>query len=120
MATSDLFATASASSPSPPLETEPTKAKAPASGLLVTNHLNLMYMLAAGLVMPPAGFGDKYYRDPLECFPGWIPLFIDRVPKAAIESATREAGHLRPIIVRIRLSGCRATSSGSAITARGI
>jgi len=79
-------------------------AKAPAPFFLVTNHLNLMYMLAAGLVMPPAGFGKKYYRDTLGCFPGWIPLFIGKVFKAAIELSTREAGHLRPVIVQIRLS----------------
>lgn len=76
----------------------------PASGLLVTNHLNLMYMLAAGLVLPPAGFGDKYYRDTLGCFPGWIPLFIGNVPGEAIASSTREAGHLRPTIVEIGLT----------------
>ena len=105
MATADLFASENTSSPTPPLEREPVKAKAPESGLLVTNHLNLMYMLAAGLVMPPAGFGDKYYRDPLECYPGWVPLFVDKVPRDAIESAIREAGHLRPIIVRIGLTG---------------
>ena len=79
-------------------------AKAPAPCFLVTNHLNLMYMLAAGLVMPPAGFGKKYYRDTLGCFPGWIPLFIGKVFKGAIELSTREAGHLRPVIVQIRLS----------------
>ncbi len=82
-----------------------TPVRPPASGLLVTNHLNLMYMLAAGLVMPPAGFGDKYYRDTLGCFPGWIPLFIDRVSGEAIASSTREAGHLRPIVVEIGLAG---------------
>ena len=114
MATADLFGSENTSLPPPPLETDPAKAKAPESGLLVTNHLNLMYMLAAGLVMPPAGFGDKYYRDTLECFPGWIPLFIDRVPREAIESATREAGHLKPIIVRIGLTGIagRVIASG--------
>lgn len=111
MATADLFAPENASSPPPPLEREPAKAKAPESGLLVTNHLNLMYMLAAGLVMPPAGFGDKYYRDTLECFPGWIPIFIDKVPRDAIELSTREAGHLKPIIVRVGLSGM----SGSVV-----
>ena len=95
MATADMFGSTS----------EPAPAKAPAAGLLVTNHLNLMYMLAAGLVMPPAGFGDKYYRDTLECFPGWIPLFIGKAPIEAIESTTREAGHLKPIIVQLRLSG---------------
>ena len=94
MATADLFTA----------ENAPAPAKAPASGLLVTNHLNLMYMLAAGLVMPPAGFGDKYYRDTLECFPGWIPLFIGKAPKDALESATREAGHLKPVLVELGLS----------------
>ena len=95
MATADMFGSTSV----------PAPAKAPAAGLLVTNHLNLMYMLAAGLVMPPEGFGDKYYRDTLECFPGWIPLFIGKVPREAIESTTREAGHLKPIIVQLRLPG---------------
>ena len=94
MATADLFTA----------ETELVPAKAPESGLLVTNHLNLMYMLAAGLVMPPAGFGDKYYRDTLECYPGWIPLFIGKAPKEAIESSTCEAGHLKPVLVEFGLS----------------
>lgn len=95
MATTDMFTATS----------EPAPAKVPGSGLLVTNHLNLMYMLAAGLVMPPAGFGSKYYRDPLECCPGWVPVFLDKAPKGAIESVTREAEHLKPVIVRIDLSG---------------
>ena len=84
--------------------TAPDRAKAPGSGFLVTNHLNLMYMLSAGLVMPPAGFGAKYYQDTLGCFPGWIPLFIGRVSKEAIESATREAGHLKAVIIEVGLS----------------
>ena len=83
----------------------PATVRAPDSGLLVTNHLNMMYMLAAGLVMPPAGFGDKYYRDTLDDFPGWIPLFIDKVPGEAIESSTTEAGHLKPSIVEVSLAG---------------
>ena len=95
MATADMFTS----------KNEPAPAKAPDSGFFVTNHLNLMYMLAAGLVMPPAGFGGKYYRDTLECFPGWIPLFIGKAPGEAIESCTREAEHLRPSIVEIGLSG---------------
>ena len=95
MATADMFDSTS----------EHGGVQAPDSGLLATNHLNLMYMLAAGLVMPPAGFGDKYYRDTLECFPGWIPLFIGEAPSEAIESTTKEAGHLKPVIVQFRLSG---------------
>ena len=94
MATADLFTSTD----------RPPPAKAPGSALLVTNHLNLMYMLAAGLVVPPDGFGDKYYRDTLADFPGWIPLFIDKAPRDAIETATSEAGHLRPAIVELDLS----------------
>ena len=80
-------------------------AKVPERGLLVTNHLNLIYMLAAGLVMPPAGFGEKYYSDTLECFPGWIPLFVDRVSKQAVEYSTKEASHLKICIVEFDLAG---------------
>ncbi len=104
MATVDLFMPSDAPPNAPP-DVPPAPVKAPGSGLLVTNHLNLFYMLATGLVMPPAGFGGKYYRDPLECCPGWIPVFLDKAPKGAIESATREAEHLKPVIVRIDLSG---------------
>ena len=84
---------------------QPPVPGAPAAGLLVTNHLNLMYMLASGLVLPPSGFGGKYYSDTLECFPGWVPLFVGKVPREAIVSCTREAGHLRPTIVEVSLSG---------------
>lgn len=108
MATADMFGSTS----------EPASAKAPAAGLLVTNHLNLMYMLAAGLVMPPAGFGDKYYADPLECFPGWIPLFVGTAPREAIESATREAAYLRPVIVQFDLS--RLSGRVMAMSAYGV
>lgn len=88
---------------------------APAVGYLVTNHLNLMYMLSAGLVMPPAGFGEKYYIDPLERFPGWIPVFVDKVPGDAIDHSVKEAGHLRPCIVIMSLTGLtgRAVALGS-------
>ena len=99
MATADLFT--STDRPSP----------VNASGsalLLVTNHLNLMYMLAAGLVMPPAGFGDKYYGDTLKCFPGWVPLFVGKAPSEAIESTTREAGHLKRPSLKSTCRACRA------------
>lgn len=81
----------------------PTVVDPPASALLVTNHLNLMYMLAAGLLMPPSGFSGKHYRDPLAAFPGWIPLFIGEAFKAAIEEAVSEADHLNPCLAQVSL-----------------
>ena len=82
-----------------------TPREAPKAGYLVTNHLNLMYMLSAGLLLPPAAFGNKYYRDTLDCCPGWIPLFTGRPGSAAIDHCLSEAGHLKPCIVRISLNG---------------
>ena len=69
--------------------------------MFVTNHLNLMFSLAAGLITPPSGFGDKYYKDTLSAYPGWIPLFIEKIPKSAINISVAEATHLRPVIVKI-------------------
>ena len=80
----------------------------PEVAFLVTNHLNLLYILAAGLIMPPAA-GARYYRDPLASFPGWIPLFVGRVPEAALRVATEEARHLKPVIAEIRLNGLSGT-----------
>ncbi len=75
--------------------------------LLITNQRNLLYMLAAGLIMSPKGFGNKYYADSLNNHPGWIPLFADTIPVAAIEDAVSEATHLTPCAVSITLSSLR-------------
>jgi len=72
---------------------------------LVTNHLNLLYMLAAGLLMEPAGFRGKHYLDSLGAIPGWIPLFRGAVPAGALMQAVNEREHLRPCIVSLDLSG---------------
>ncbi|MCF1431071.1 MAG: hypothetical protein JAY67_20355 [Candidatus Thiodiazotropha taylori] len=73
---------------------------------LVTNHQNMLYMLAAGMVMGPAGFRGKHYSDPLSVYPGWIPLFRDKVqvPADALNHATRERKHLLPCIVSFDLT----------------
>lgn len=80
----------------------PTTYKTP-KWRLVTNQRNLLYMLAAGMVMPPKGFGGKYYRDTLSSFPGWIPLFADNVPQAVIDLSVSERRHLMPCIATIDL-----------------
>lgn len=72
---------------------------------LVTNHLNLLYMLAAGLVMGPSGFRGKHYVDSLGAIPGWVPFFRDAVPVKTLEEAVSERRHLRPCIVSFDLSG---------------
>ena len=73
---------------------------------LVTNHQNMLYMLAAGMVMGPAGFRGKHYSDPLSVYPGWIPLFRDKVkiPADALKLATSERKHLLPCIASFDLS----------------
>ena len=72
---------------------------------LVTNHQNMLYMLAAGMVMGPAGFRGKHYSDPLSDYPGWIPLFRNKVkiPTAAISQAISESKHLLPCIAAFDL-----------------
>ena len=80
-------------------KTDRVKSRCPDSGLLATNHLNLFYMLSAGLLLPPAGFGGKHYHDTLDSFPGWIPLFLGRPSRRAISESTAEAPHLKPVLV---------------------
>lgn len=77
----------------------------PESGLLATNHLNLFYMLSAGLLLPPSGFDGKHYDDTLGCFPGWIPLFLGQPSRQAISLSTAEARHLKPVLVEVSLTG---------------
>ena len=95
---------------SDPVESPPSAVSAfgaaPDRCCLVTNHLNLLYMLAAGLVLPRSGFGEKYYRDTLECCPGWIPLFTGRPGRAAVDHSVAEAGHLKPCRVVVSLRDC--------------
>ncbi|MCP5535910.1 MAG: hypothetical protein H7A51_06705 [Akkermansiaceae bacterium] len=70
---------------------------------LVTNHRNLFYMLAAGLIMPPKGFLKKYYADPLSVYPGWVPLTNGSVPSNFIQKATSERDWLKPCIITISI-----------------
>ena len=75
----------------------------PKRWLFVTNHLNLLYMLATGLIMPPKGFGKKYYQDTLATYPGWIPIFADVAYKAAIDESISERSHLIPCVTDVDL-----------------
>ena len=106
--------------PEPAVTPPQTALFAPETGVLVTNDRNLMYMLAAGLLMPPSGFGGKHYYDTLSAFPGWLPFFVGpegapSPPSGTVEDSTREARHLRPVLVEVELRGLcgtvRATGS---------
>jgi len=78
--------------------------RTPQQWYLVTNHLNLLYMLAAGLVMEPSGFRGKHYVDSLGAIPGWVPFFRDAVPAKTLDEAVSERRHLRLCIVSFDLS----------------
>ena len=71
---------------------------------MVTNHLNLFYMLGAGLIMPPKGFGNKYYQDTAAAFPGYLPIFPNNAPSAAVDYSVSEAKHLKPCILNLDFS----------------
>ena len=107
--TGELFGSLPVPETASPDDSTRHSATTPQVAFLVTNQPNLMYMLAAGLVMPPVGFDDKYYRDPLACFPGRIPLFVGKVPEAAIRIATSERKHLKPVVAEIWLDELSGT-----------
>ncbi len=73
---------------------------------MVTNHQNMLYMLAAGMVMGPVGFRGKHYSDSLSVYPGWIPLFRDKmkIPATVLQQAVSERKHLRPCVASFDLS----------------
>ncbi|MBN8715010.1 MAG: hypothetical protein J0H50_13795 [Xanthomonadales bacterium] len=74
---------------------------------LITNHQNMLYMLAAGLVSGPDEFGGKHYADVLDLDPGWIPLCRDTtpLPTAALERAVSEQKFLVPCVASFDLRG---------------
>lgn len=98
------------------VEAEAPQVSLPPTGWTATNHLNLFYMLAAGLVLPPSGFDDKHYQDTLASSPGWIPVFLDKkVAADALALSTSEAAHLRPVILEIDLTGLSGVVTTSCL-----
>jgi hypothetical protein len=91
---SDLFA-----QDSPSVKPSPVK-----SWQMVTNQSNLFYMIAAGMIMPPDGFGGKYYLDTVSAFPGYLPIFPNNVSESAINFSISEKSHLLPCILNLELS----------------
>lgn len=67
-----------------------------------TNTENLKMIIAQGLITSPDGF-TKYYQDALELFPGWVPVFKNRVPSEIIEKSISETEGLTPCIIELSL-----------------
>lgn len=67
-----------------------------------TNTDNLRMIIAQGLISSPNGF-KKYYSDVMELFPGYIPLFRNKVQPDILSSVTSEVEGLTPCIVEFDL-----------------
>ncbi|MCB4763776.1 MAG: hypothetical protein LGB78_07720 [Sulfurovum sp.] len=82
-----------------------------------TNTNNLRMIIAQGLISSPNGF-KKYYADVLELFPGYIPLFRNRVQPDILSSVTSEVEGLTPCIVEFdlkKIEGFAKTISDSQL-----
>ena len=74
-----------------------------------TNTENLKMIIAQGLISAPDGF-KKYYKDTLEFWPGYIPLFKNNIQKDILDYSVSETEGLQPCLIEIDLS----TITGSA------
>jgi len=83
-----------------------------------TNQMNLLYMLAAGMIMPPRGFGEKYYEDSLNVVPGWIPFFSGPIPRDVLGAAVRENRNLMPVIVLLNLSSLKGNATAVSLNGK--
>jgi len=67
---------------------------------LPSNHQNLLFMLANGLITGPNGFEyegeSRYYKDVMELYRGLIPLFRPSIPGHIRSMALEEFGNLIP------------------------
>lgn len=80
------------------------------TGRFVTNNMNMAYMLGSGLIMPPAGFGGKYYKDTLELVHGWVPVFIKNISTDALAYVVQEQPQsLYPCYVELDLNELEGT-----------
>ena len=69
----------------------------------VTNQTNYHFMLATGMILPRAGYGEKYYRDMADLVDGCILLFKECPPAESLKYAIGETKWLLPCILTIDL-----------------
>jgi hypothetical protein len=71
---------------------------------LPTNTDNLKMMVAQGLISSPDGFSpNKYYKDELENYPGFIPVFKNSIPKDTLELIISEQENMTACLIEIDL-----------------
>ncbi len=71
---------------------------------LPTNTDNLKMMVAQGLITSPDGFSpNKYYKDELENYPGYIPLFKNNIPDETLKLITSEQPNMIACLIEIDL-----------------
>lgn len=71
---------------------------------LATNTDNLKMMVAQGLITSPDGFSpNKYYKDELENYQGFIPLFKNKIPTKTLKLIVSEAANMTPCLIEIDL-----------------
>lgn len=72
---------------------------------LPTNTDNLKMMVAQGLITSPDGFSpNKYYKDELENYHGFIPLFKNRIPQKTLDLIVSEQDNMLPCLIEIDIS----------------
>lgn len=72
----------------------------PASVYFLTNRNNLVRLLAAGMLLPEAGFAAKYYDDLLRLAPGRVPLIASAVSPDLLLLVTPEPQAF-PVILEV-------------------
>ncbi|KAF3983933.1 MAG: hypothetical protein HFP81_04745 [Methylococcales symbiont of Hymedesmia sp. n. MRB-2018] len=72
---------------------------------LPTNTDNLKMMVAQGLITSPDGFSpNKYYKDELENYPGYIPLFKNNIPQQTLDLVISEQDNMQVCLIEIDLT----------------
>lgn len=73
-----------------------------------TNTENLKMIIAQGVISGPTGFA-KYYSDVLELFPGYVPLFRNRIQPDILTSVVSEVEGLIPCLLEFDLKKIEGT-----------
>ena len=72
---------------------------------LPTNTDNLKMMVAQGLISSPDGFSpNRYYKDELENYPGFIPVFKNSIPKNTLDLIISEQENMTACLIEIDLT----------------